>query len=280
MPRCLAFFVLWFAPALFAAEPVIRAQVVASAELYKRPSFQSKVIETLQAGSFVHMLTKKYVGEGGLGVFYKVKTSSGKIGYLTDSDVSQGSATAPPPIPTSPPVTAPAQPVVRPSKPKNSAFWGLAIGNIDYAEEVAGQKYHRGQLIAGARRVGPRWTEWGLGTNASLNLSPGAPKFLREAGAYGETSGFLILADFLIDYRFLKSSPFNVLLEAGPAIKYSKYSTNIANEKKEANATKFGAALGLGFSYQQRGFMLLIDLKLNIEASTYLSEYLSLLIQL
>ncbi len=96
MMRLLIFnLLLWTGPAL-AVDTGIKMQISADeVEIYAQPSFSSSVIDRLKRGTAVKRSDTKTVGQGGLGVFYKGKIPTGRIGYVTDSEIEPASTVEP-----------------------------------------------------------------------------------------------------------------------------------------------------------------------------------------
>jgi hypothetical protein len=272
-----------------AAEPAKKAQVTAdSAEVYASPSFKAEVIDHLKQGAIVKMATHKVIGNGGLGVFYKIKTPGGKVGYITDSDITTAiTEPAKSPAPSVPvdnsklakePDRAAEKPApAAPMGQAQASMWGLSAEIADYGEKFFGTKVSHSQLFAGVRRIGAASSPRSWRSDFSLAISPSAPKFLSAAGAYGKTSGFVVMADVLLMIPIASWQTISVYGEAGPALAYSSYKTFYGADPFTSNESRFGGNVALGAGYQDGRWALLGDVKFHIEKTSYLSERLSLL---
>lgn len=258
-----------------AGASTLRAQIGSETDVYAQPNFNSRKIEHLQPGTVVFMKTEKFIGTGGMGVFYKVKTPSGKIGYITDSDLLAESAEPlkPIPVPGTQPSSAPPPPS---PKEGSSTLWGLSVGLVNYAEKIEGTKYEKQHIFFGARRTGAakKSNEWR--TDAGIVMSPGAPKFLADAGAYGSTTGFILLTDFLFLKPLFASPSYMVFVAGGPMAAYSSYKTNIGTGPYTGSEFRMGGVADAGFALQFSGNALRLDIKYFVEKTMYLSEMITL----
>jgi len=255
----------------------LRAQVATDTDVYAQPNFNSRKIEHLQSGTVVYMKTEKFIGTGGMGVFFKIKTPSGKIGYITDSDLLAPSAEQPLKPIAVPGTVPPPSEFSRPAKKEGvSTLWGLSVGLVNYAEKIEGVKYEKQHIFFGARRTGAAKGIRDWRTDAGLVLAPGAPKFLADAGAYGSTTGFIMLTDFLFLKPFFASDKYMFFGAAGPLIALSNYKTNIGSGAYNESSIRPGLVLDGGFALHFSGNALRFDLKYIIEKTMYLSEMVTL----
>lgn len=252
---------------------VIAVQVSVDAEVFAKPNLKSKVIEKLTAGTVISMKTDKVVGEGGFGVFYKVRTPSRKIGYVVDSDIAMTGGkplpVAPPPAPKEP--QREPEPVVEKTvRETPDGAWGVSLGAANYSGEFAGKKHSATQMFFGGR-----WSRNSgiLRHDAGILLSPNAPKFLSAAGASGKTSGFILLGDFSWNYHYFETSAFSLYVGAGPLLGYSSFSTNLNNETKKDSQFKFGGVADLGASVDFETGRARLDIRYFVEKSSYIGGF-------
>lgn len=275
------------------AKSVQRVRIAVKADVFAEPSFNSKVVEKLKPRALISMSTAKVIGTGGLGVFYKVKTPGGKIGYIADTDLV---ALAPEEKTETPPVKeaddsrepkpkaakekpAEEKPVSQTSEeeaekepPPPSArtpFWGLSVSSIDYTEQLAGRAYHKSQLFFGIRRNQLRRARFGLGSDANLLVSPMAPQFLADAGGSGITSGMIIMLDYQLNVA-LGSGALVPYLGLGPSVVYSSFQTNLNGASYSSSNTYVGGVVDLGLDYDFGGQGLRAELRYFVGSSSYL----------
>jgi hypothetical protein len=307
----------------------VRTQLAGDSDIYAQPNFSSRKIERVGKGTVVIVRTEKQVGAGGMGVFYKIKTPSGKIGYVTDSDLTTVNGkikvvTAPPPPAKTPPpppkqaqaspvpahlidtpeaekkpgpkpqpapAPAPSPPVSRPSPPPQAAapelaekpkpashssdgpLWGLSAAAVQYSEKIRGKAYSDLHVFVGARRTGHEEDPTAWRSDMGFLFTVGAPRFLAEAGAYGETSGYIFLADYLFLKPFIVKDNFSLFGAAGPYLAYSSYKTNFDDGAASDSSFRPGAVLAVGGTYGILGNKYLrADLKVIIESTFYFAQ--------
>lgn len=278
-----------------AESATLKVQITVDIEVFAQPDLNAKVIETVPKGQYLTMKTDKVVGSGGIGVFYKVKTQRGRVGFVVDSDLPTTGDELPKPIAPAPRLEAPPPPPpprprvekkVKPPAPtppspplqkeNSESAWGLVVGAASYSEKFEEQKRSATQLFFGFR-----WTSAGgafLGGRADLGavLSPNAPKFLSSAGASGKTSGFIFLADPTVLYDVLGGESFSLYVGAGPLLGYSKYSTNYNGLPKDSSGFKLGAVAASGFSLDFSSGLARLEVRYFIESNSYLGGFLVL----
>jgi hypothetical protein len=299
-----------------------------AAEIFAEPNFNSKKVEKVKSGTLLFVNTEKKVGAGGMGVFYKVKTPSGKVGYITDADLvltANGkikvAKAAPPPAPrpkpkpkprpepkplpikqaekTAPvpshliddpnampvpigvyqPSPSPApplpQPATEPEKaepagPAGSALWGITAAVIQYAEKLRGKSWSRSHIFMGLRRTGNKSNPKSWRSDAGLVFTAGAPRFLSQAGAYGNTSGFVVMAEYLFLKPLIAKETYSLFGAVGPMIAYSSYKTNFDDGPYSHSGARPGLVVDAGTSVKVlRRNHLRADAKIYIEQTFY-----------
>lgn len=284
---------------------IISAQVTTDAEVFSQPDYKSRVVEKLSSGSLVYLKNEKVVGLGGLGVFYKVKTLKGKIGFVVDADLAVNedgsikSVKAPPKIvappvqaaPRPPPPAEPSEPPP-PSEPQQPAqarpraapvkpdSWGLTAGAANYTADFEGKNYSATQLFFGARWSGNWRGLAGFRPDAGALISPNAPKFLSAAGASGETKGFILLTDFSLLYPFVESDDFSLSAGGGPLVGYSSFSTKYNGQDKKSSVFKIGGVADVGAAINFDSGRVRLDVRYFLEKSGYLGGFLTVQLHL
>lgn len=335
----LFFAVLFSAQSSWAA--AIRAQVANDADIYAEPGFGSKKVAHVNAGAVIVVRTEKRIGKGGMGVFFKAKTASGKIGYITDSDLvmaggkikevkvvakpkpppppapaprppprpvvkappppppkpvktppvaalpvpgnlidrPEPKAAAPPPPPPTPAPEPEPEPVAEASpgeQPEHSSLWGATAAIVNYSEKLRGQSYSKMHLFAGVRRTQVKAKPFDWRQEAGLLFTAGAPRFLTDAGAFGLSSGFILIGEYLFLRPLLNYEKFSVFGAVGPMVAYSKYTTNFDDGPYSKTSIRPGLVLDMGGSMKVlRKNYLRADLKVYIEQTFYTSQTLT-----
>lgn len=287
--------VFWFAILLgltvpwSAAATVLTIQPTAELEVFTKPDLKSAVVERVNAGAVIRLKTDKVVGVGGLGVFYKVKTQSGLIGYVVDADILTANGEFPKPMANPPPMKraqhpnavpsgAPSSPPTSTAVPasREKSLWGMSAGGAQFTEKFEEQVESAFQMFFGIRWTGRRRSVWSLTPDAGFVVSPFAPKFLSAAGASGETKGFITLGDFSLLYDFIESKKLAVFAGAGPLLGFSKYSTHYAGQPKESSSLKVGGVLDLGTSVDFRSGVVRLDARYFIAAQSFVGAFLTI----
>jgi hypothetical protein len=294
------------APSTFAAAPY--AQISAKAEVFSKPDFRSTSLGYIAAGTVVPVSLQKHVGVGGMGVFYKIRMPTGALGFVTDTDlvagtdgkvkvVSAPALQAPKPPPTPPPQPqvaaqpppvqpkpqATAQPAVQPPAPTPTqsiavpTLWGATVAAVEYTEKVRGKEYSQNHIFVGPRRTSGANSPKGWRQEIGLLFTVGAPRFLSEAGAYGETSGYIVLAEYLFIKPFVSSKTFTLLAAAGPLLAYSSYKTQFTEGPVSESSFRPGLVLDIGASFQVLGDKFVrADAKILIEQTLYYAPTITL----
>ncbi len=266
-------------------------------EVYDRPSFSGQVIEKLKKQTVLEVSPRKIVGPDGIGAFYEYKNSAGRSVYIGDSEVNP--APAPPvvaaPIKIVPPMSEPeantietarrSKARVRPELASESvgsmpSQLGFNFGVVNYAEKYLETRYQASRPSVGLGFQSFFGNSKIFGFDANLLFSPGAPKFLTEAGAQGVSGGYLLIADYQAVARFTLVKNLQVKLGAGLAMINSKFNTTLVTEAYTSGSTRAGAVAGVGISYMLSDWALMLDVRQFIEKESYLGSQVSVLFPL
>lgn len=297
------------------AAETIRVQTVnPNVEVFDRPSFSGRVVERLKVQSVLEVTAKKVVGPDGIGAFYEFKNSSGGSVYISDSDVNpvavQVAKPAPPvtPIasapvvpktlprkltpPTSPNIAIPViaapttttaplvepKPVVPAMAQSRAALTGINLGIVNYAEKYKDVRYQAARSLVGFNYKDYFGESANYGFNFNLGFSPGAPKFLLDAGAQGASTGYLMMADLELMANFFATSSVQLKFGVGASLISSKFNTTVIAEPYTSESSRAGAVLSTGVSYNSANWTLLLDLRQHVEKESYLSSQVGILI--
>jgi hypothetical protein len=280
------------------ANSVQQVRVAVKVNVYAQPAFKSKLIERLNARTVISFSTNKIVGKGGLGVFYKVKTPNGKIGYIIDSDLIAAPFEEAQPAPPAPPVAVqtptpsqtedpgedaekpsaappPPAPIVQINTGSTPlSYWGAGVAAIDYTESVNNQSWHQTQYFFAIRRTRAARQSLRFGNDFTVLISPQAPRFLAEAGASGGTSGLVTIGDLLLTLP-LSSGSLVPTLGIGPMGIYSSYKTNFTTGPYESSKFRFGGIANVGLAYEGTNYCLRLDLNYYFESASYMGQKLT-----
>jgi hypothetical protein len=250
---------------------------VDGAAVYAQPDFDSEVIDYLNYGAKVTVAKKTFTGQGGLGLFYKVRTPSGKIGFMTDTDTS---------LPKAAPAQIPEKAISKKKKKRLdeeaeeerdgiylTRYVGGAFALVDYSEKFSGRTLHQSTPFFGIRLSGPDVL---IPPPLDINflIAPGPPQYLAKFG-HGASNGFLVLGDFMILLPLAELQKSLVYYGIGLMWTYSNYAVAVGNQTYNSTDLRIGADVDLGYAYKYKKYALRADLKYYIEKTMYLSEIIS-----
>lgn len=283
------------------AEKVLRMQATAPlTEAYDRPSFSGKVVMKLPGQPIIEVNPKKIVGPDGIGVFYEYKLPNGRLVYINDSNLEPAPVVATatpgpvvvapspkPVIAAAPPKAAPrpepirAAPVVMESakvKPKAlPSYLGFNLGVLNYAEKYQENRYQANRGLIGLRLTSFFGNSRNFGYESNLMFSPGAPKFLYEAGASGASGGYVAIADYKLLASANLSQNFALKAGLGAAVFKSQFQTIMINEPYASNSTRAGVSVNAGLSYLSPSWGMILDLQQFVEKESYTGSQISFL---
>lgn len=302
---------------VFAAETIRVQTVNPNVEVFDRPSFSGRVVERLKVQSVLEVTAKKVVGPDGIGAFYEFKNSSGGSVYISDSDVNPAPAQvakpAPQVVPVAPVASAPivpktlprkltpatsaniaipviaapttttaplaeTKPVDAPVTQTRAALTGINLGVVNYAEKYKDVRYQAARSLVGFNYQDYFGGSANYGFNFNLGFSPGAPKFLLDAGAQGASTGYLMMADLEFMANFFAASAIQLKFGLGASFISSKFNTTVISEPYSSESSRAGAVMSTGVSYNSADWTLLLDLRQHIEKESYLSSQIGILI--
>ncbi len=262
----------------------MRAKVaVDGAAVYAKPDFDSEVLDYLNQGQSVPISHRQFAGTGGLGLFFKTKTPSGKLGYITDTDVEipkDAKVTAPPGAPPRVSETKASTPKKREEEEYNdfhrpiylTRYIGLTGGMVDYSEKFSGNKLSSLMPFVGLRMTGPLLGAPTIDFN--LTMYPSAPKYLTVIGT-GTASGFLVLSDIGLLFPVVESGKNLVYYGLGLMWTFSDYKVDVGGANYSSQDLRIGIDFDVGYAYRFSTFALRVDAKYYIEKTMYYGFMLS-----
>ena len=261
------------------------------ATVYSSPDFDSETIDELKPGTKIPISTKQFQGNGGMGLFHKIKTPSGKLGYVPDTDVvlPKGTKLDSPKEPKGLSKDKPARrekqqtPVhVEQQQPEEkqrksiylTRYAGGTLALVDYTEKFPGAKLHAQTPFIGLRLTGPGALFKGPPIDFNLQLSPMAPSYLNKLSGH-KGSGFLLMTDLMLNLP-LYDTPHTLLYYGlGILLNFSDYKVQVGNGTYNSQDLRLGMDFDVGYAYRFSHFVVRADLKAYIEKTFYLSEMLT-----
>lgn len=281
------FFIRAFIPIAFVVSPIAGAKGLAArhatvavdgAAVYSQPNFDAPVVEYLSYGTKVVASKKSFQGFGGLGLFYKVRTPSGHLGYLTDTNLVAGLRKLQKQREKSSGTSTTAQPAPPPDHGEPFFFrryMGGTLGPIGYSEKFSGHKLTAHPLFVGFRLTGPGVLFDGPPLDFDFLISPSAPKYLHTFGQ-GNSTGFLLLGDLNFFLPFKQGRRFLIDYGLGLMWTYSRYKVKVDNQFYDSQELRVGGDLAIGASYRISRYAIRLDAKYFFERTSYWGEFLTL----
>jgi hypothetical protein len=286
----LLFFLFIFFSANIWAEPVkaVHGKIaVDGAAVYAAPNFDSEVIDNLNQGVKVPVSVKQFEGQGGMGLFHKIKTPRGRLGYIPDTDVV---------LPKNTHIETPKTAAPRLSKKEQKArersvhvekdrdhdrksiyltrYIGGTLASIDYTEKFQGNKLHGQTLFGGLRMTGPDILFKGPPFDFNVLISPGAPKYLGDI-AHGSGNGFLLMTDLAMNMPLYDTEDGLLYYNLGLLLNLSDYKVSVGNNDYDSMDLRIGVDVGVGYAYRFSTYVVRADAKYYIEKSLFLGFLVS-----
>ncbi len=252
------------------------------AAVYQQPNFDAPVIDYLKAGQKVVISKKSAQGIGGLGIFFRIRTPAGKMGYIADVDVipefSQSKYR------TDEKVTNPefqkAKTEVADRKANRPSIYltrylGGHLGILSFSEKFSGQTLKDNVTMFGFRMTGPGVLFDGPPFDLNIQFSPTVPGYYLSF-ASAPPSGFFFHGDFMPILPALETT--NGLLYYGLGLMwtYTKFNVLVRNTTFDSQELRVGLAGGLGYGQRFNDWILRADIKYYYEKTAYPGYGLSL----
>lgn len=289
MRSCLFILTLLFCHFGFAEHiRAVRGQVGgAPATVYTNPDFDSPVVEELAPGTKIPISTKQFSGGGGMGLFHKIKTPSGKLGYVADNEVvlPKGTKLDSPkgakglskemPIRRSKKSVEVEQPE---DKQRKSIYLTRYVGGtfalVDYTEKFPGAKLHAETPFIGLRMTGPGALFNGPPIDFNLQISPMAPSYLKKLSGHNG-NGFLLMTDLMLNLPLYDKPHYLLYYGLGILLNFSDYKVQVGNGTYNSQDLRLGVDFDFGYAYRFSHFVVRADIKAYVEKTFYLSELLT-----
>jgi hypothetical protein len=256
------------------------------AAIYSRPDFDSEVIDTLNAGTKIPVSTRQFMGQGGMGLFHKIKTPRGKLGYIPDTDVI---------LPKGTKIETPKnalsrltekekkdrEKTVRVEKDEDlmrksvylTRYVGGTIGLVDYTEKFEGNKLHSATYFAGFRLTGPNILFKSPPLDFNILATPLMPKYLSDVGSGAH--GFLLMSDLAMNMPLYEELNSLIYYNLGLLLNFSDYKVDVGTGSYDSMDLRIGVDIGAGYAYRFSSYVLRADLKYYIEKTLYFGAMIS-----
>lgn len=256
---------------------------VDGAAVYVRPDFDSEVIDYLNQDQKIPVSTKQFLGVGGMGLFHKIRTPRGKLGYLPDTDVILPKGThIETPKGALPRVfhkkgEKPGQQVQKDEELTRKSIYltryiGGSLSMIDYTEKFSGDKLHSQTPFFGLRMTGPDILFKGPPLDFNLMVTPLMPKYLSTLGS---ASGFLVMSDLGMNMPLYNTPNSLLYYGLGILLNWSQYKASVGAGSYDSTDVRLGIDLSVGYAYRFSRYAIRGDVKYFIEKTLYFGEMLS-----
>lgn len=245
--------------------PQVGRVVVEESQIYSQASFDSPVIAVLKQGTVLKMSNRLF------GAFYRVRLSSGQIGYIPDTDVRSKKHLA---------ELKKIEQKARP--PEARRYRGMVFNFLRFREETMESRPTAPMQMLGLRFFGPNLTEPGdYPMDLAVQVAWKAPGYYDSA--LGNTaSGFLLLGDALFVSLFPNGKSVLSFLGVGPFLKYSHFDVATTNSmgiktNYALDDVMLGLVFGIGVGVHFQKWQIRMDLKHYWERLMYTGLQMSVL---
>jgi len=233
-----------------------QAEVISDeAEVFEKANFDSSIIATLSPGKVFYVSKGLYNG-----AFYKIRVKKGMLGYIADSDVKPLFKTDFPKVTAAKKKKKSSAPEEEPPKKRRpfefSRYIGAQYAQINFQEETMGGKPRENLGFFGVKMAGTDVAISGLiPTEVNFLLYPGAPGYYEKSTGHS-ASGWLFIADMLLETYFPQSRDSLIFFGFGPMMRYSKYDVELTDAGTGKNSAyslediALGAAFNLGMAFR------------------------------
>ncbi len=251
------------------------------ASVYKAADFDSPVIEYLKPGTKITATIARARGVGGLGLFYKVKTHTGKIGYVTDIEIvpefqSGGAKKRVAEKKKNPVFEEATEQQANPDREPvyYTRYIGGGAGLLNFTEKFQGQKFSSSVTMFAFKMSGPGTLFDGPPLDFNFSFSPSAPSYYEKFGR-GPASGFFMFSDLVLNLPLMEFKKGIVFYGLGLMATYTRFKPTVSDTTFDSQELRIGAAASLGYSHRFGKYAVRWDSKYYYEATAYLGHWLS-----
>jgi hypothetical protein len=254
---------------------------VEGAAVYQRANFDAPVIEYIRSGAKVIASLKPRVGIGGFGAFYRVKLSSGKLGWIADVDLLPQYKDDPK-TKSKTDINPDFQALKDQAKMKDREpiyfenYIGGGLGLVQYTEKFDGRELSANVPLFGFRAVGPDLFLSGPPMDFSFLFSIEAPDYYTDF-ANGPATGFFVLSDVILPFPIVETQKSLLSFGLGPMLTYTSFQVAVRDSSFDSQEIRIGAVSSLSYVYRFSDFAVKLDGKYYFEKTDYLGFYFSFL---
>ena len=254
--------------------------IIDGAAVYAQPDFDSEVKDYLGFQTSVTVSKKPYAGQGGIGLFHRVRYAGSRLGYITDTDIRVNRKEA--------------ERVGNSERRKSSSkawspeeeeylgkaplyltrFLGGALATVQFTEKFSGRKLSDNMIMYGLRMTGPGTLFDGPPLDFNFWFSMQKPGYYSKFAA-AAPSGFLLFGDVMAMLPMIDLSKVLVSYGVGIMWTYTRYSVPVrkstTGEMSRFDSQEFrvGVDFGLGAGRKFGRYFVRADAKYYIEKTSY-----------
>ncbi len=245
---------------------------VDGAAIYKKPDFDSAILDYLDKGLKVVLTRKTYKGKDGLGVFYKIRLGKKRYGYIVDTEVKPSLKLNVFKFKENKSFSK------NNSKPEGARkapiyftkFIGGGINYVNFTEEYASVILSDFSTMFSLKMTGPGVLFDGPPIDLEINLSFQPPAYYSDL--IGPTSGFYSLSSLSFVAPLHESSSSLLFYSLGIMGVYESFSVELVpGTPLEVEELRLGAVLGMGYAFYVGDFLLKFDAKYYYEQEKYIA---------
>lgn len=250
--------------------------LVEGASVYEKPSFDSPIIDYLKEGAVISASRSMVRGAEGFGLFYKVRTPSGKLGFVADIDLSpEGKAKGSKAGGGKGPLAEEQQKAEEKTPMFFTRYLGASYGSLGYSEKFSGKTLSSNAPVFALKISGPGSLIDGPPLDFNLGFSPQAPAFYKDFSK-GDPRGFFVLLDTVLDVPLYEHQKGFFFIGFGLMGVYTKFSTVVSATTFDSQEFRAGLVGAVGYAHRFGRFAIRWDSKYYYEKTQYWGHWLSL----
>jgi hypothetical protein len=263
-----------------------QAQIIGSeVQIYDKPSFDAKIIGSVQEGQRFDVSSQIYGG-----AFYRIRVKPGLLGYVSDADVKPlwvgGGVSKPQEVKTAAKKTAETKKKKSDKRKRPfeyTQFAGIQFASIEYQEATMGDRRKQAMGFFGAKLSGPNLVVDGaFPTEVNFLFHLGAPDYYERLTGH-TADGWIFLMNFLWESYFPAGKNALSFIGFGPLLRYSKFNASLTDSSTGRTSDYsledigFGAVFNAGMAVRIDQVALRGELQYYWEKQTYWGAGLSIL---
>lgn len=257
------FIFLFFSFSTYAKVRVVEIEKHGAA-VYKKPSFDARVIIQLKRGQKLYSSDKKIQGLDGMGLFYKVRLKKGIYGYVLDTALKGF-------VPKGPLSSSPLsgkrkkrersdrQDHYAKTSPYYTKSYGILLQSLRYSLKFQDDKKSSQEGMFGLSLSGPGWLLKSFPLNINLSFAPSPPALFDSFTQ--DQSGYFAFLEASIPFEIRRGKNWAMALGIGAVLSHYDYKVTINSVEEPSSSTDLGLVGNLGAGYRIGRYFLKADFK-------------------